>query len=317
MPNSPGAFSIPPAPVQSSLELDNAGKITSRAWLQYFLLVIRPVLLMVPDLVAEIAAINDNSLDWSSAIDGAIAAASSDNGRDISGEVQQLIAALAETPLPQDLQSIADLQALYAPSSPIPHLAQRLDAIEAAIAACQTIYGAGSAIAADLEQRIAAIRDFTPHAPTHQDGGGDEVATVTPAAAAIPKAGALGALAIGWIPNTTALGTPGIDTRVPTEKAVRTAITIGNYIAVENGANNAISTPAASGPALIDGLMISVQLAHSLQAGANTLAYLGGTARSIVSHRDAISNIAIAYVSGGAISLIYNATATAWLDLSQ
>lgn len=44
------------------------------------------------------------------------------------------------------------------------------------------------------------------HASTHQHGGTDEVATATPAANAIPKAGGAGTLAAGWIP---AGGTPG------------------------------------------------------------------------------------------------------------
>jgi len=39
------------------------------------------------------------------------------------------------------------------------------------------------------------------HAASHQHGGADEVATATPAANAIPKAGAGGALAAGWIPD--------------------------------------------------------------------------------------------------------------------
>jgi hypothetical protein len=50
---------------------------------------------------------------------------------------------------------------------------------------------------------------FAPsaHAASHKNGGSDEVATATPAANAIPKAGAGGTLASGWIPtlnqNTT------------------------------------------------------------------------------------------------------------------
>ena len=41
-----------------------------------------------------------------------------------------------------------------------------------------------------------------PHAPTHQDGGTDEVATSAPAGNAIPKAGSTGTLAEGWIPSS-------------------------------------------------------------------------------------------------------------------
>ncbi len=51
-------------------------------------------------------------------------------------------------------------------------------------------------------------RTPTAHAATHQNGGSDEVATATPAAYAIPKAGSGGVLAPGWLPapTTTTLG---------------------------------------------------------------------------------------------------------------
>lgn len=39
------------------------------------------------------------------------------------------------------------------------------------------------------------------HASTHQNGGADEVATATPGANAIPKAGAGAKLGIGWLPT--------------------------------------------------------------------------------------------------------------------
>jgi hypothetical protein len=40
------------------------------------------------------------------------------------------------------------------------------------------------------------------HASQHQDGGSDEVATATPAAGAIPKAGVTGLLDPGWLPDS-------------------------------------------------------------------------------------------------------------------
>jgi len=40
----------------------------------------------------------------------------------------------------------------------------------------------------------------SPHAASHQNGGSDEIATATPAANAIPKAGADGKLDAGWLP---------------------------------------------------------------------------------------------------------------------
>lgn len=44
------------------------------------------------------------------------------------------------------------------------------------------------------------------HAASHQHGGGDEIATATPAANAIPKAGAGGTLDAGWLPGSSGGG---------------------------------------------------------------------------------------------------------------
>jgi len=43
------------------------------------------------------------------------------------------------------------------------------------------------------------LHDPKAHAPSHKHGGGDEVATATPGANAIPKAGVGGKLAAGWV----------------------------------------------------------------------------------------------------------------------
>lgn len=51
---------------------------------------------------------------------------------------------------------------------------------------------AGTDIGADLEEET--------HASEHKHGGADEVATATPGANSIPKAGAGGTLAVGWVP---------------------------------------------------------------------------------------------------------------------
>lgn len=58
---------------------------------------------------------------------------------------------------------------------------------------------------------IADAADLPAHAASHKNGGGDEVATATPTANAIPKAGAGGTLAAGWIPtlNQNTTGTAG------------------------------------------------------------------------------------------------------------
>jgi hypothetical protein len=48
---------------------------------------------------------------------------------------------------------------------------------------------------------VTADHDPKAHAASHKNGGGDEVATATPAANAIPKADADGRLSAGWIPE--------------------------------------------------------------------------------------------------------------------
>lgn len=48
---------------------------------------------------------------------------------------------------------------------------------------------------------LLPLANLPAHATRHQHGGSDEVATATPGANAIPKAGAGGTLAAGWIPT--------------------------------------------------------------------------------------------------------------------
>jgi len=63
---------------------------------------------------------------------------------------------------------------------------------------------------------IASASDLPAHASRHQNGGDDEVATATPAANAIPKAGVGGTIAAGWLPNTAVTpNTYGTATQVP------------------------------------------------------------------------------------------------------
>lgn len=92
-----------------------------------------------------------------------------------------------------------------------------------------------------------------------------------------------------------------------------------NYQGTEGGANNAITCnlvdQAGTGLTLAAGLKITLLLAHSLQAGGNTLAINGGATKAIKSHRNPANDIGTAYVSGGIIELIYDGTQ--WQDLSQ
>jgi hypothetical protein len=87
-----------------------------------------------------------------------------------------------------------------------------------------------------------------------------------------------------------------------------------NYIASETGANNAI-VGALTNIALTAGLTVTIKLAHTLQAGANTFNYNAGGALAIKSSRNVANNIAVAYAATGTISLQYDGTQ--WVDLSQ
>lgn len=93
-----------------------------------------------------------------------------------------------------------------------------------------------------------------------------------------------------------------------------------NYQKTESGSNNAISITLTDAMGnqipLTDGLEIKILLAHSLQAGANTLS-VNGTSKNIKSHRNPANNIGTAYVAGGIIHLMYDAANTVWQDMSQ
>lgn len=87
------------------------------------------------------------------------------------------------------------------------------------------------------------------------------------------------------------------------------------FQATESGANNAIVVAKGSGPALVAGLVITVKLAHTLQAGANTFNYQGTGAKNIKSHFNVANDIATAYAATGVIQLLFDGTE--WLDMSE
>lgn len=92
------------------------------------------------------------------------------------------------------------------------------------------------------------------------------------------------------------------------------AAAVSNFIATETGANNAIAG-ALPGVTLVPGLMVVIQLAHTLQAGANTFNLNGGGALAIKSHSNVATDIGTAYAATGIIDLVYNGTL--WLDMSK
>jgi hypothetical protein len=74
------------------------------------------------------------------------------------------------------------------------------------------VYGAAAnTVCEGDDSRLSDARTPTSHASTHQNGGGDEVATATPGANAIPKADGSNKLVIGWHP-TAAPGATGVAT---------------------------------------------------------------------------------------------------------
>ena len=88
-------------------------------------------------------------------------------------------------------------------------------------------------------------------------------------------------------------------------------------IQTDTGGNNAIATAAGTGPVLQDGLCVVVRLAHTLQAGANTFAYQGGTARAIKSSFNPANNIGTGYAATGQINLCYYGSTPVWEDMKQ
>jgi hypothetical protein len=94
-----------------------------------------------------------------------------------------------------------------------------------------------------------------------------------------------------------------------------------NYIASETGANNAIAGALvdAGGTAVptANNLCVTVQLAHTLQAGANTFNLNAGGAVAIKSHLNTANNIGTAYAATGRVTLCYSSTIPVWVDMSQ
>jgi hypothetical protein len=87
-----------------------------------------------------------------------------------------------------------------------------------------------------------------------------------------------------------------------------------NYIPTTTGLPNQISGSLAN-RVLAAGLVVTVLLAQTLQAGVNAFSLNGGPQKLIKSSRNPANNIATAYAVGGVLTMIYDGTQ--WLDLSQ
>lgn len=86
---------------------------------------------------------------------------------------------------------------------------------KAALAGTSGTPGSGNKYVTDGDARNTNARTPSSHASTHQNSGGDEIATATPAANAIPKAGAGGKLTNTWVPDFVASGASHASGGVP------------------------------------------------------------------------------------------------------
>lgn len=92
-----------------------------------------------------------------------------------------------------------------------------------------------------------------------------------------------------------------------------------NFIpeASETGANNAL-VATLTNCNIVPGTIINIQIAHTLQAGANTLNFNAEGAVAIKSHLNPANNIATGYVVGSVLTLVRVTTpGQAWVDMSQ
>jgi hypothetical protein len=88
-----------------------------------------------------------------------------------------------------------------------------------------------------------------------------------------------------------------------------------NLASNEVGVNNAIIPLFGYPMALVPGLSVSVILAHSLQAGANTVNVNSQGAIALKSGKNPANDIAVAYVTGALLTVVWNGSV--WLDISQ
>lgn len=116
-------------------------------------------------------------------------------------------------------------------------------------------------------------------------------------------------------------GATGDSTTAPTVNTTGGMVTsIADNFLLEAGANNALvatlNDSNGNPVPLVNGLQIMVRLAHSLQAGANTLNFNATGVKSIKLNTNPATDLAVGYSVGGTISLIYDSTNTVWQELS-
>ena len=116
---------------------------------------------------------------------------------------------------------------------------------------------------------------------------------------------------IGWVFNCPTTG-PSANVWQAVELPLQPYKTF--YAALDAGASNAI-TASIPGLPQVKGTCVAVVLANTLQAGADTFALNGGTAKNIKSHYNAANNIGTAYANTGVWKGCYDGTE--YLDESE
>lgn len=130
----------------------------------------------------------------------------------------------------------------------------------------------------DNDSRLTDARTPSSHAASHQNSGADEVATATPGANAIPKAGADGKLASGWLSAVTSI--TGTANQITVTGTTTPTLSLPQSIATS-------STPqfagiGVNGTAPATGLTCAGQYASTLYGCTTTLDWNNANVQRIV-----------------------------------
>ena len=208
---------------------------------------------LAADISAEAAAratADSTEASTRAAADGSLSAAIAAEGsaRAAADSAESTARAAADTALAADISAEAAARAAADSSEASTRAAA--DSSEASARAAADSAHAGlttsahGGIVSSSDARLSDARTPTAHAASHKDGGGDEIATATPSANAIPKSGASGNLD-AWISAALARIASGnnwtaAQTFVPTHSTATTPLTVMSYNVVPSGV-----TPAA------------------------------------------------------------------------
>lgn len=157
-------------------------------------------------------------------------------------------------------------------------------------AATKNVGTSAGTVAAGDDSRFSDARTPTAHASTHQHGGADEVATATPAANAIPKAGAGSKLDGGWLPygSTGSTACEGNDARLSdarTPTAHASSHVTGGADKIRDATASLDGLMTAAYAAKLDGIETGADVTDAANVGA---AIAGATTETTLGDTDEI-----------------------------